>query len=232
MRGAIDSWRNSCRVPELTSAQIRRAPSPPHNVMKTLRLLLLASCMLVAFGTVRATTVIPPSFDELVTQAELIFQGTVTDVRSEWVGEGGQRHIVSYVTLKVEDQIKGNPGATYTVRLLGGTVGDQTMEVSDSPKFKIGDRDILFVEHNGTQFIPLVGIMHGRFRVVRDDTTGTEIVKSDKGEKVTDLAQLGKEKHAAEANSANAADAGRAGQALGAASFKSAIRARLIRNAP
>jgi len=39
------------------------------------------------------------------------------------------------------------------------------MEVTDAPKCKVGDRDILFVENNGTQFVPLVGIMHGRFRV-------------------------------------------------------------------
>src|SRR5437660_665891 len=99
-----------------------------------------------------ATTVIPPSFDELVSRAEVIVQGTVTDVRSQWVGEGGQRHINSYVTFKVEDAIKGKPGAQITLQMLGGTVGSETMEVTDAPKFKVGDRDILFVENNGTQF--------------------------------------------------------------------------------
>lgn len=162
--------------------------------MKTTRLLVLALCTLISVA--RATTVIPPSFDELVAQAELIFQGTVTGVQSQWVGEGGQRHIVSYVTVQVEDPIKGNPGKTYTMQMLGGTVGDETMEVSDSPKFKAGDRDILFVEHNGTQFIPLVGIMHGRFRLEKDSATGADIVKSDKGRAVTDLAALGKDEHA------------------------------------
>ncbi len=197
--------------------------------MKTLRSLLLTFCTLLAVASTHATTVIPPSFDELVAQAELIFQGTVTDVKSQWIGEGGQRHIVTYVTLKVEDSIKGAPGATYTVRMLGGTVGDETMKVSDSPEFKVGDRDILFVEHNGTQFIPLVGIMHGRFRVERDNATGSDLVKSNKGEAVTDLAELGKnEDHATEANRRSAApDSSKPGKALDTASFKSAIRARL-----
>ena len=133
--------------------------------MKKFSQLLISGACLIFAGSALATTVIPPSFDELVSRAELIFQGSVTDVRSEWTGEGAQRHIMSYVTLKVEDAIKGNPGPTVTLRMLGGTVGGETMEVADAPKFKVGDRDILFVENNGTQFVPLVGIMHGRFHV-------------------------------------------------------------------
>ncbi len=192
--------------------------------MKTIRPFFLAVCALVLVAAARATTVIPPTFDELVAQAELIFQGTVTDVQSQWVGEGGQRHIVSYVTVQVEDPIKGNPGKSYTIRMVGGTVGDETMEVSDSPKFKKGDRDILFVEHNGTQFIPLVGIMHGRFRVEKDSTTGADVVKSDKGAAVRDLAALGKDEHASAQRNSNAAESGKE---LGAADFKAAIRAKL-----
>ncbi len=192
--------------------------------MKTIRRFLLVICTLMTIARVHATTVIPPTFDELVAQAELIFEGTVTNVQSQWVGEGGQRHIVSYVTVQVDDSIKGNPGKSYTMRMLGGTIGDQTMEVSDSPKFKAGDRDILFVEHNGTQFIPLVGIMHGRFRVEPDSATGADVVKSDKGRALTDLAALGKDGHALAQQSSIAANAGKA---LRAADFKAAIRARL-----
>lgn len=196
--------------------------------MKTSRTLLLAFSTLLACSAARATTVIPPTFDELVAQAELILQGTVTDVQSQWIGEGGQRHIVSYVTLKVEEAIKGDPGATYTVRMLGGTVDGQTMEVSDSPRFKVGDRDILFVEHNGTQFIPLVGIMHGRFRVLRDKESGSDLVATDKGGAVTDLAQLGKEDPAAGGAKARVLDAnGLAEKSLDAADFKAAIKAKL-----
>lgn len=193
--------------------------------MKTLRPLLLSSCMLLAFRATWATTVIPPSFYELVAEAELIFQGTVTDVKSEWVGDGGQRHIVSYVTLRVEESMKGNAGATCTLRMLGGTVGDETMAVSDSPKFQVGDRDILFIEHNGTQFIPLVGIMHGRFRVQQDKATGADIVVNDKGAAVSDLAQLGKNDQPVTSNQSNAASS--SDRAIQASAFKAAIRARL-----
>ena len=35
---------------------------------------------------------------------------------------------------------------SYTIRMFGGTVEGETMEVTDTPRFKVGDRDILFVE--------------------------------------------------------------------------------------
>jgi hypothetical protein len=156
--------------------------------IKSILPLILAG---LAFTGVSATTVIPPTFDQLVKQAELIFQGTVTDSRSVWEGEGGQRHIETYVTFKIEDNVKGDAGSSYTIRMLGGTVGDETMEVTDAPKFSVGDREILFVEHNNDQFIPLVGIDHGRFHIQKDEQTGRDIVVNNEGEAVRDLKQLG-----------------------------------------
>src|ERR1700682_1413511 len=144
-------------------------------LMKKANYLLVLSALFLTTLSARATTVIAPTFAQLVNDAEFIFQGNVTDVRSQWIGEGGQRQIVTYVTFKVDDAIKGSPGATYTIRMLGGTVGEITMAISDAPQFKVGDKDILFVEHNGTQFVPLVGIMHGRFHVERDQS-GQEVV--------------------------------------------------------
>jgi hypothetical protein len=183
--------------------------------MKKTNYLLVLSALFLAALSARATTVIPPTFDQLVNDAEFIFQGNVTDVRSQWIGEGGQRQIVSYVTFKVEDAVKGSPGASYTIRMLGGTVGDITMAISDAPKFQVGDKDILFVENNGTQFIPLVGIMHGRFHVERDQS-GQEVVTTNEGEPVKNVARLGKEETVSPA-----------GANLTAAAFKAAIQAKL-----
>jgi hypothetical protein len=188
--------------------------------MKLLRSLLFLAFGIASPGVLSATTVIPPTFDQLVSQAEIIFQGTVTDIQSRWEGEGANRHIQTAVTFKVEDKVKGAPGSSYTISMLGGTVGDETMEVTDAPKFKVGDRDFLFVEHNGTQFIPLVGIMHGRFRVQHDKQTGREIVATNDGAPVVDLSQLGKEEHAA---------ARAAGNALTPQDFRGAVQTHLAR---
>jgi hypothetical protein len=183
--------------------------------MKKTNYLLLLAGLTLSVRTAQATTVIPPTFDELVAQAEVIFQGDVTDVKSQWVGEGAQRHIVSYVTFKVEDALKGTPGQSYTIRMLGGTVDGETMGVSDAPKFKVGDKDILFVQNNGSQFVPLVGIMHGRFHVKRDQA-GQEVVSNNEDEPVKNVARLGRGE-AADGPEAN----------LTAADFKAAVKSKL-----
>ena len=188
--------------------------------MKLLRSLLFLSLILLALPAADATTVIPPTFDELVTKAETIFEGTVTGMRSEWTGEGTNRHIVTYVTFKIQDAIKGAVGSEYTIRMFGGTVNGQTMEVSDAPKFKVGDRDILFVEHNGSQFIPLVGIMHGRFHV-QSDAGANEKITKDSGAAMANVAKLGQDEVAA----AN-------GPAMSKADFKAAVRQKLAEKSP
>jgi hypothetical protein len=160
---------------------------------KTPRFILLLVALTSACTLARATTVIPPSFDQLVGQAQTIFQGSVTDVRSQWVGEGNTRHIESYITFQVEDAIKGNPGESYTIRTYGGTVGEDTMGIFDGPVFNKGDRQILFVENNGQQVVPLVGLMYGQFKVQHDDASGLDLVKSHEGEAVKSVARFGHE---------------------------------------
>jgi hypothetical protein len=177
---------------------------------------IVCATLAMAAGSAQATTVIPLTFDELVSRAELIFQGTVVSVRSEWAGDTGrQKRIVSYVTLSSEDVIKGETGPNYTLRMLGGTIGERTVKVSDAPEFKQGDRVILFVEKNGTQFIPLVGIMHGCFRV-----DATNIVRGHNGQNLSPAEALGPQ---------IASAASLTGNSITADQFKAAIRSRLAR---
>lgn len=186
--------------------------------MKKRYSLLLAAALINCLNVARATTVIPPSFDQLVQQAEVIFQGAVTDVRSQWVGEGAQRHIVSYVTFNVEDGIKGDAGQSYAIRMYGGTVGEDSMGISDAPTFKVGDREILFVENNGTQVIPLVGLMHGRFHVERDQA-GLDIVTRNNGQPLKNVTEIGRDMESTTPRTAE--------PNLTAEAFKAAVRSKL-----
>src|SRR5262245_36200055 len=123
--------------------------------MKRFCSILIAVVVLATASGLHATTVVPPTFDQLVRDAEFVFEGKVTSTKSQWEGEGSERNIFTYVTFDVEDALKGSLGATFTMKMLGGTVGGESAAVADGPKFKEGDRDVLFVEHNGAQFIPL-----------------------------------------------------------------------------
>jgi hypothetical protein len=51
--------------------------------------------------------------------------------------------------------------------------------------------DIAFLDYD--QFVPLVGIDHGRFHIQYDDATGRDIVVNSEGEPVKDLTKLGRE---------------------------------------
>ncbi|PYK58992.1 MAG: hypothetical protein DME43_09930 [Verrucomicrobia bacterium] len=104
------------------------------------RLSVFGSFLVIACAAL-ATTVIPPSFDDLVGRAEMIFQGTVTDVHSEWTGEGAQRHIMSYVTVKVEEAIKGNPWKTTAPSSFRSSAS--CMDVFELRKMKLGATQFL-----------------------------------------------------------------------------------------
>lgn len=171
-----------------------------------LKYLLPLTVIGITLVRVTATTVVPPTFEQLVKQAEVIFQGTVTDVKSVWEGQGAQRHIDTYVTFQVSDKVKGDAGSSYTIRMLGGTVGDDTMLITDTPKFHIGEREILFVERNYDQFVPLVGINNGHFRVQRDNESGRDIILNGEGEPVRDLSKLGREEESVSAAEAISPD--------------------------
>jgi len=121
-------------------------------------------------ASVRATTVEPPTFPDLVGDADSIYQGRVKSVESRRVERAEGSIIKTYVTLVVDQALKGSEQSEVILEFLGGTVGDETLSVSGMPKFVVGGEEILFVQKNGRQFCPLVAMMHGRYRVERDAT--------------------------------------------------------------
>jgi len=142
-------------------------------------LLAFTGALLLAAPAARALSVVPPTFPELVAESESIVRGEVTAITSAYVdAPGGERPIKTFVAFRVERTLKGVAPATGTVTLvfLGGTVGAETLEVSGMPKFKVGDREILFVARNGKTFCPLIAAGHGRYRVLRDAVTRRDYV--------------------------------------------------------
>lgn len=174
---------------------MKKLPVRKMSMRVALLLLPLAALALNA----RATTVIAPDFDHLVSRADAIFEGDVSGVQSQWIGEGAQHRIVTFVTFKIDQSLKGDLGDSYTIRMLGGTVDGQTMSVTDAPKFAVGDHDLLFVEDNGRQFIPLVGIQHGRIRIQKD-LSGNETLMTGEDQPLADVSQLGNDEPAIASN--------------------------------
>ena len=127
----------------------------------------------------RATSVIPPSFPELVNEAEFIARAKVKSVRCAWVDSPQGRIIKTYVTLEVQKRLKGEPPSEITLQLLGGELDGQSMRVAGMPQFTVGEIEIVFVKGNGVRFCPLIGMMHGRYHVQSDATRGEYVARSD-----------------------------------------------------
>jgi hypothetical protein len=154
---------------------------------------IVAFLLLAITFDAQATSVIAPRFETLVDRAELIFAGQVTGQRSEWKNHNGQRSIVTLVTFAVRQVHKGHAESAITLQFLGGTVGDVTLEVADIPKFRPGERVVLFIEDNGLAASPVIGFFHGKFSL-RQDESGRESVFTHNNDPLTDVAELGRAK--------------------------------------
>lgn len=157
----------------------------------TLGLALLFLLVRPASGT----SVIAPSFEQLVGRADLVFTGQAVAQRAEWKDINGRNSIVTLITFRVEQVHKGQAGRTVTLQFLGGQVGDVALEVAEMPKFGAGERAVLFVEGNGASVSPIIGFYHGRFPL-RKDATGRDSIRKHDGEPLTDVAELGHAKPA------------------------------------
>jgi hypothetical protein len=170
-------------------------PTPSAPSARPAPLRFLAACaafLLACVAPVHATSVVPPSFAELVADADAIYRGTVTAVTSRHVArpDGQGAVIKTFVTVRIEKVLKGAERPEVTLEFLGGTVGDESLVVQGMPKFAVGDREFVFVQRNGIQFCPLVAMSHGRYRQLRDAATGRDYVARDNRMPLTDTAEV------------------------------------------
>jgi hypothetical protein len=152
------------------------------------------ACWIIVFAFLAhapATTVIPPTFEEMADRADVVFAGKALNARSEWRMVGTRRVIFTSVEFEVTEVLKGAAGRSITLQFLGGTIGDTTLEVAGTPRFATGERVILFVEKNGTRFSPIVGVFHGKFGVQRDAATGRDTVVQHDGKPLRAVAEIG-----------------------------------------
>lgn len=130
------------------------------------RLILAFALILLVHVTVSATTFAPTDFRDLVTGAAAIVHGRVTAARSDWAD--GRAHIDTFVTIEIEQYLKGNLGPSLEIRVPGGELGRYRDIVVGAPKLAIGDDVILFLSTRGGGPPHVLGLMLGVFRVRHD----------------------------------------------------------------
>lgn len=145
---------------------------------------------LALFNAAFATTVVPPSFDEMAAESDYIVRARVTEVSSFEEDRPGKTLIRTRVTLELIETIAGEPPSPLVLTLLGGRVGDRELRVAGVPVFIVGQEEIFFVKDNGTAFYPTYAVMHGRYPIKRDKATGREYLTRTNGVPLTDLAEI------------------------------------------
>jgi hypothetical protein len=156
-------------------------PIPPLGVLALVSFVQLVS----------ATTVIPPTFDELVDEAQIVFLGEVAATRPRWSDEDLGRAIITDVTFRVQDVFKGDAPPHVVLEFLGGSIDGYEFRVAGMTEFAIGDRDVLFLESREQRPSPLVGMNYGRFVVVRDGMRGLDTIADFAGQPLVSLQRIG-----------------------------------------
>ncbi len=107
--------------------------------------LFFGACLFLA-GRIEALR-LKTNWGERVELSEKIVRGQVVAVECYWNCE--KNNIFTDVTLLVDEYLKGDGPRKMIIKIPGGTVGDKTQQVSDTPQFRVGDDDIIFLESSG-----------------------------------------------------------------------------------
>jgi hypothetical protein len=124
----------------------------------------------VALGltsSVGATTYLPVTFQELVTEADVIFVGDVVDLRPYVLRTRTGTIVKTRVTFRVADALYGTTSILEVFDFLGGEADGIGMAVEGMPKFAVGDRRVVFARRKPS-LNPIVGFTQGLLRVQRD----------------------------------------------------------------
>jgi hypothetical protein len=138
--------------------------------------LALASLLLASIGLARvdALTIVPMTFEELVEGSTAVVYARVAEVRGQWAAD--RRSIDSFVTLEALRYLKGDFGATVTMRLPGGESGGVVQVLPGAPVLRQGDLIVAFLAARGPAIPGPLGLNQGIFRVAYDGRTGQSLV--------------------------------------------------------
>lgn len=156
------------------------------------RALAIAALAVLCLAAVYATSyasVRPMTFDELVSNSEVVLHGRVLSLSSHWT-DGG-RSIHTAVTIEPIDYMKGDLGAEpFSFEMPGGAVGEVRLVVSDMPEFRQGEEVVLFLR---SEFFRVVGFFQGKLSVENGVVLEKAMTVEDLGRRVREAAGLAPE---------------------------------------
>ena len=160
------------------------------NSSSIMLIIILVLFVVSASLPLNASVIIKMNFDKIVSDADIILSGRVTQVEAkrEQNPRTGKNSIYTYVTVESEQVFRGSlKGTAYTFRMLGGAIpGEPTGEMLvGAPEFKVNQEVFLFLKNDSSLYCPVVGLNQGRFNLRTDPKTGYRMIYDNYNTPVT-----------------------------------------------
>lgn len=119
------------------------------------------------------------TLEEKTKGAELIVEGKVTALRSEWNAE--RTRIYTHVTIAVDQYLKGEKTEqSVVVTHMGGEVGDVGEIYSGAARFEEDEEVLVFLKEDQQGRLGVTGASQGKYTITRDQSTGERMVGKNK----------------------------------------------------
>jgi hypothetical protein len=174
----------SCRHPNHTPPLLMSLDS--FSFFRPLRTLLrwgiVASAVVSIVSTTRATTIVPPEFEQLVNESDYVIRGVVTALNSEYKTSTKGRKIITKIEVNVLEVVTGIPPEKVVLEMVGGRIGTEELILEGAPHFKVGEESIFFVSKNGRSICPVFAMKYGLYPIEEEASSGKKFVS--RGNKV------------------------------------------------
>src|SRR5437773_1648333 len=125
-------------------------------------------------GPARATTFVGVSERTLVRAADAIVIGTIAQIETV---AGADGTISTLVTLDVEETMKGHVERRLALKEPGGRIGGRTLWIAGAPRFRTGERQLLFLSAAGAGPAGTTALGMGQFGLGRHPRTGAALAE-------------------------------------------------------
>ena len=136
---------------------------------------LCGALLLSAAATAHATTLLHMSLSKMAHTATAIVHARCVGNSTAW--DAGE--IWTFSSFDTKEVWSGSAPARFTVRLLGGRLGNLTSTVSGVPRFRAGEEVVLFLESTPRGDFTVLAWQEGTFRIGRDPRTSEASVTQD-----------------------------------------------------
>ena len=126
-------------------------------------------------GMLEASTVRFLPLDQMAVRADQIFTGEVVGIASRM--NARRTGIFTFVTIEVDEYLKGGRRGVLTLRFLGGEAEGYRLTVPGSPAFHLGEEVLVFSDGGAGRIPTVLGMAAGKFRLGRDPVTGERLLE-------------------------------------------------------